>query len=65
MAWVEHQCKTCSTILCYEQKTNARIYCAPCRKVAIRLSNRISLRVRRSRYGRLSFRQYKALEAQP
>ena len=49
---VAHQCKTCPTILVYDQKTRPKIYCAPCKRAADKKSNSITQRMRRERFGR-------------
>lgn len=63
--WVEHQCKTCPTILRYELRTNRKVYCAPCKRAADKLSKSITQRMRRARYGRMSIRRYKELDSMP
>lgn len=49
---VTHRCKTCPTMLTYEQRTNRRLYCEPCRIAAHKAANQIAQRMRDARYGR-------------
>jgi hypothetical protein len=49
---VSHKCKTCPTILTYEQRTRRRVYCTPCKRAADKASNAITQRMRDARYGR-------------
>lgn len=60
---VSHPCKKCPTMLVYNQRTNRRVYCEPCRIAADKASTAHSQKVRRERYGRMPMRDYKALEA--
>lgn len=59
---VSHRCKSCPATLTYDRRTNARLYCDPCKRAADKASNITSQRIRRERYGRLSIRTWQQLE---
>ena len=62
MPRVMHACKTCPTVLAYEQRTKRKTYCEPCKRLADKRSNAASQKQRRALYGRMSIRRLKELE---
>lgn len=62
MPMISHPCKTCGTMLTYNRISKHRSYCPPCKVAANRASDRISLPIRRKRYGGLSMKKWRELE---
>lgn len=62
MTMISHCCKTCPTLLTYELRTNRRVYCKPCKKIANQKSDAVTRRLRYQRYGRMGIRKWKELE---